>query len=62
MAVCTPRNMGIATHASFYLNKPTIGVAKSYYHIREGLDYIEPDITAGSFTDIVSGLWECFTY
>lgn len=48
-----PRNMGIATHASFYLNKPTIGVAKSYYRIREGLDYIEPDIIAGSFTDIV---------
>ncbi len=48
-----PRNMGIATHASFYLNKATIGVAKSYYRIRKGLDYTEPDISAGSFTDIV---------
>lgn len=48
-----PRNMGIATHASFYLEKPTIGVAKSYYRVRKGLDYSEPDISAGSFTDIV---------
>jgi len=28
-----PRHMGIATHVSFYLDKPTIGVAKSYYKI-----------------------------
>lgn len=48
-----PRHMGIATHASFYLNKATIGVAKSYYRVREGLDYSEPDTPAGSFTDIV---------
>ncbi|MDE6781100.1 MAG: endonuclease V [Ruminococcus sp.] len=48
-----PRNMGIATHASFYLNKPTVGVAKSYYRIKKGLDYSEPNTTAGSFTDIV---------
>lgn len=48
-----PRNMGIATHASFSLKKACIGVAKSYYRIREGLDYIEPDIQSGSFTDIV---------
>lgn len=48
-----PRHMGIATHASFYLNKATIGVAKSYYRVREGLDYTDPDIPAGSFTDIV---------
>lgn len=48
-----PRHMGIATHASFYLNKATVGVAKSYYRVREGLDYSEPDISAGSFTDIV---------
>ncbi|MCM1507153.1 MAG: endonuclease V [Ruminococcus flavefaciens] len=48
-----PRNMGIATHASFYLNKATIGVAKSYYRIQKGLDYTEPDTKAGSFTDIV---------
>lgn len=48
-----PRNMGIATHASFYLNKATIGVAKSYYRVRDGLDYSEPDTPAGSFSDIV---------
>ncbi|MDE6500897.1 MAG: endonuclease V [Ruminococcus sp.] len=48
-----PRNMGIATHASFYLGKATIGVAKSYYRIRKGLDYSEPDTKAGSFSDIV---------
>ncbi|MDE7137727.1 MAG: endonuclease V [Ruminococcus sp.] len=48
-----PRHMGIATHASFYLNKATIGMAKSYYRVREGLDYTEPDISSGSFTDIV---------
>lgn len=48
-----PRHMGIATHASFYLKKATIGVAKSYYRVREGLDYTEPDMTAGSFMDIV---------
>ncbi|MDE5583897.1 MAG: endonuclease V [Ruminococcus sp.] len=48
-----PRNMGIATHASFYINKPTIGVAKSYYRIRENLDYKDPDVQSGSFTDIV---------
>ncbi|MDE6091508.1 MAG: endonuclease V [Ruminococcus sp.] len=48
-----PRHMGIATHASFYLKKATIGVAKSYYRVREGLDYAEPDLQAGSFTDIV---------
>ncbi|MCM1314573.1 MAG: endonuclease V [Muribaculaceae bacterium] len=48
-----PRNMGIATHASFYLKKACIGVAKSYYRVRKGLDYSEPDSSAGSFTDIV---------
>lgn len=48
-----PRHMGIATHASFYLKKATVGVAKSYYRVREGLNYAEPDLQAGSFTDIV---------
>lgn len=48
-----PRNMGIATHASFYLNKATIGVAKSYYRVQKGLDYAEPDTPSGSYTDIV---------
>lgn len=47
-----PRNMGIATHASFYLNTSTIGVAKTYFRV-ENTDYTEPDSDAGSFTDIV---------
>lgn len=45
--------MGIATHASFYLNAPTIGVAKTYYMVDKSLDYIEPDTCTGSYTDIV---------
>ena len=48
-----PRNMGIATHASFYLNKPTIGVAKTYFRVDKKTDYIEPEKIAGSFTDII---------
>ncbi|WP_285394463.1 endonuclease V [Lysinibacillus sp. fls2-241-R2A-57] len=46
------RNMGVATHASFYLEKPTIGVAKTYYKI-ENTDFIMPENKAGAFTDIV---------
>ena len=48
-----PRNMGIASHASFYLNKPTIGVAKTYFRVDKKTDFIFPDNIAGSFTDIV---------
>lgn len=48
-----PRHMGIATHASFYLNKPTIGVAKTYFRADKKTDYTEPGKTAGSFTDII---------
>ncbi len=47
-----PRNMGIATHASFRLDTPAIGVAKTYFRINN-TDYTEPDLNAGSFTDIV---------
>jgi len=46
------RNMGVATHASFYLEKPTIGVAKTYYKI-ENTDFIMPENRTGAFTDIV---------
>lgn len=48
-----PRHMGIATHASFYLNKPTIGIAKTYFRVDKKTDYTEPENAAGSFTDIV---------
>jgi deoxyribonuclease V len=47
-----PRHMGIATHASFYLNKPTIGVAKSYFNI-DGLDFTMPENVSGSYEDII---------
>lgn len=46
------RHMGIATHASFFLNKPTIGVAKSYLKI-QGVDFIMPKNIKGSYTNIV---------
>ncbi|MGE8005593.1 endonuclease V [Lysinibacillus sp. NPDC093216] len=46
------RHMGIATHASFFLEKPTIGVAKTYYKI-ENADFIMPENITGAFTDIV---------
>ena len=48
-----PRHMGIASHASFYLNSPTVGVAKTYYRVDKNLDYIEPENKTGSYTDIV---------
>ena len=48
-----PRHMGIATHASFYLGKPTFGVAKSYFRVDKQTDYVEPENEAGSYTDIV---------
>ncbi len=47
-----PRHMGIATHASFFLNKPTIGIAKSYFKI-EGFDFKMPENLAGSYEDII---------
>ena len=50
-----PRHMGIATHASFYLNKPTIGIAKTYFRVDKKTDYTEPENEAESYTDIVIG-------
>lgn len=47
-----PRHMGIATHASFYLKKPTIGVAKKYYKIGE-TELCMPDNEKNAYTDIV---------
>ncbi|WFD11898.1 endonuclease V [Tepidibacter hydrothermalis] len=45
-------HMGIATHASLFLNKPTIGIAKSYLKI-DGVDYIMPENEKGSYKDII---------
>lgn len=47
-----PRMMGLATHASFYLKTPTIGIAKRYFQV-EGAQYCIPENTAGSYTDII---------
>lgn len=47
-----PRHMGIATYSSFYLDKPAIGVAKTYYRIND-TNYTQPGIYKGSYTDIV---------
>ncbi|MFJ7934401.1 endonuclease V [Sporosarcina sp. NPDC096371] len=46
------RHMGIATHASFDLGKPTIGVAKTYFKI-DNVDYAMPENKVGAYTDIV---------
>lgn len=46
-----PRRMGIATHASFYLNRPTIGVAKHYYKV-DDVDFIMPENEKNAYTDI----------
>ncbi|MBT2572948.1 endonuclease V [Bacillus sp. ISL-51] len=45
-------HMGIATHASFFLNKPTIGIAKTYLKIK-GHDFIMPYNEVGAYTDIM---------
>lgn len=47
-----PRHMGIATHDSFFLEKPTTGIAKNYYHI-EGVEFVFPDNHEGARTEIV---------
>ena len=45
------RHMGIATHAAIELDKPAIGVAKSYLKIG-GVDFVMPENDIGAFTDI----------
>ena len=45
-------NMGIATHASFQINIPTIGVAKSYLKV-DGVDFTMPKDEVGCYSDIV---------
>lgn len=45
-------HMGSATHASFFLDKPTIGVGKSYLKIK-GIDFEMPKEEIGEYNDIV---------
>ncbi|MEH7626153.1 endonuclease V [Bacillus subtilis] len=45
-------HMGVATHAAFFLNKPTIGIAKTYLKIK-GCDFVMPENEVGAFTDIL---------
>lgn len=46
------RRMGIATHASFFLGTPTIGVAKTFLKVGDA-ELTEPNQEKGSFTDII---------
>lgn len=46
-----PRHMGLASHASFYLDAPTMGIAKHYFKV-DGAEFTMPDIEKGSVSDI----------
>lgn len=46
------RHMGVATHAGILLEKPTIGVAKSYYKINN-IEFDMPENLQYSYKDIV---------
>lgn len=46
-----PQHMGVATHAGIIINKPTIGVAKSYLKINN-TDFCMPSIKQFAYTDI----------
>lgn len=46
-----PRHMGLASHASFYLDAPTMGIAKHYFKV-DGAEYTMPDIEKGSVSNI----------
>ena len=45
------RHMGLATHASFYFDCPTLGVAKKYFKVSDE-KYVPPPNIAGCFSDI----------
>lgn len=45
-------HMGVATHAAFFLGKPTIGIAKTYLKIK-GRDFVTPENEVGAYTDII---------
>jgi len=46
-----PRGMGLASHASFYLEAPCVGIAKHYFNV-ESAKFIMPDNIPGSYSDI----------
>ncbi|BDR75679.1 endonuclease V [Clostridium tetani] len=45
-------NMGIATHAGLFLNKPTMGIAKTYLKINK-VDFSMPGNEVGAYTNII---------
>ena len=47
-------HMGVATHAAFFLGKPTIGIAKTYLKIK-GCDFVMPENEVGTYTVIIDG-------
>lgn len=47
-------HMGVATHAAFFLGKPTIGIAKTYLKIK-GCDFVMPENEVGAYTVIIDG-------
>lgn len=46
-----PRGMGLASHASFYLEAPCVGIAKHYFQV-ENAKLVMPDNISGSYSDI----------
>ena len=53
-----PRHMGLATHAGILIQKPTVGIAKSYHRV-EGVDFVMPANVERAYTDIgING--ECY--
>ena len=46
-----PRHMGLATHAGIIINKPTVGIAKSYLKINN-IEFCMPDMEQYAYTDI----------
>jgi len=53
-----PRHMGLAAHAGILIQKPTVGIAKSYHRIA-GVDFVMPPNEERAYTDIeING--ECY--
>lgn len=47
-----PQKIGLASHISLFLDKPTIGVAKSYFNLDE-IFYDKPENKVGAFSPII---------